>query len=359
MFVSSPIFIFTFATSSQYSIIIFLNLLGFYFYMRKGNLFLWLSIIVFYLIPFFNLFNALITLILLFVYTIYSKMGLRRFYFISVGIVLRTVIYHFSVFYRYGLPSKVPFTISNILPSSISDLGGLVSFSFFTLLLAGVGLIVTWKRKKEFYFIYPFMLLLFIISFFLGDYANIYQNFIICILAGYGFYNLWHRKWSLKVMKNLTLLVIVCGIIFSTTAYLSRISYSQPNSDVLESLVWLRDNSDSGAVVLSHPNNGFWIEAIAKRHVVLDGSFDYISSLDEKVDDTNEIFASRNLQRTSDLLNKYNISYIWVNDEMKNGLVWSKGDEGLLFLLKNSENFKKLKSYNGIDIWEFRRGSGK
>ncbi len=353
MFVTSPIFIFIFATSSQYSIIIFLNLLGFYLYMKKTTLFLWLSIIVFYLIPFFNIFNALITLILLFIYTIYSKMGIKKFYFISIGLFLRVVIYHFSIFYNYGLPQVSPFTIQDIIPASISDLGGLVSFGVFTLLLAAIGLFVTWKSEKEFYFIYPLAFFLFILSFFLGAYANIYQNFIVCILAGYGFFVLMTRKWHLEVIKNLTLLIIICGIIFSTTSYLVRLSNLSPNQEIIESLEWLNNNSNPSDIILSHHSNGYWIEAIAKRPVILDESFDYINFLDEKQEDLKEIFHSRTLKTTTNLLKKHNISYIWINKDMKEGLVWNKKEEGLLFLFRNSETFKKLKTYTSIEIWEF------
>jgi len=55
---------------------------------------------------------------------------------------------------------------------------------------------------------------------------------------------------------------------------------------------------------------------------------------------------------TFTLLRSYNIRYIWITPEMRSGLVWNKDDEGLLFLLKNSETFKKVYSTYGYEIWE-------
>jgi hypothetical protein len=351
----SPIFIYTFSTSSQFAIIIFLNLLGFYLFIKKQKIFTFLSLFVFASIPFFNFFNALVTFMLLFTYTIIKDVDRGKFYLVSTGIVLKTLIYHLYIFYKFGLPQSLHITTNNLVQSLISDLGANIGFSFFTILLAIVGLISTWKKRKEFYYIYILAIALIISSFYFMDSANIYLNFIIIIMAGYGFFSLIDKKWEIKLIKNASLLLIICGIVFSMMTYIIRFSSMQPYPEEVESLFWLKQNSGESDKVLSHYSNGFWIEYFADRPVLLDAYFDYIPDLEQKYTDSNTIFHSRSLKMTKDLLDRNRIKYIWINKQMKKGLVWSEEDEGLLFLFSDKETFKRIYYENGIEIWEYIR----
>lgn len=349
----SPVFIYTFSTSSHFAIIVFLNLLGFYFFIKKQRIFSFLSLITFLLIPFFNFFNALVTLILLFAYTLYKGTSKKRFYIISSGIIIRTIAYHLYIFYAFGLPQNPSFVTTSIIQNSISDIGAVIGFSFFTVILAFVGVLVTWKKKREFYYIYIITLALIVLSFYFGDYTNIYLNFIVVIMAGFGFFFLIDRKWQIKIIKKASLLLLICGIAFSMVSYMTRFSSMQPYPGEVESLKWLEQNSEEGDIVLSHYSNGFWIEYFAKRPVVLDSNFDYIHDLEQKYADSKTIFNSRSLKTTTALLDKNKVKYIWINKQMRKGLVWSEEDEGLLFLFSDKETFNKVYSDNVVEIWEY------
>lgn len=349
----SPIFIYTFSSSSHFAIIIFLNILGFYFFIKKQRIFTFLAIFTFATIPFFNFFNALVTWILLFTYTVSARINKKKFYFVSFGITTRTIIYHLYIFYKFGLPQKPSFIPTMVIHNSVSDLGAVIGFSFFTILLALVGLVVTWKKRRELYYIYILALLLLISSFYFGGYSNIYLNFILVILAGYGFFFLMDRKWQIKIIKNTSLLIIICGIVFSMVSYITRFSNMQPDPVEIKSLEWLKHNSKESDVVLSHYSNGFWIEYFANRPVILDEYFDYINNLEQRYADSGKIFYSRSLKTTTKLLDENDIRYIWINRPMKEGLVWSESNQGLLFLFSNEETFKRVYSDSGIEIWEY------
>lgn len=352
----SPIFIYTFSTSSQFAIILFLNLLGFYFFIKKQKIFTYLSILIFASIPFFNFFNALVTLILLFTYTIVKGVSRNKFYFVSAGIILKTLIYHLYIFYRFGLPQTPSFISHNIIQNLVSDLGAKTGFSFFAILLAAVGLVTTWKKRGEFYYIYVLALVLIISSTYFQDLANIYLNFIIVIMAGYGLFFLIDRKWDTKIVKNASLLLIICGIVFSMVSFMIRFSSMPPYSEDIESLDWLKQNSNENDRVLSHYSNGFWIEYFADRPVLLDSYFDYINDLEQKYADSEVMLHSRSLKITKEILDKNKIRYIWINKAMKQGLVWSRDDEGLLFLFRDRETFKKIYANNEVEIWEYLKG---
>ena len=55
------------------------------------------------------------------------------------------------------------------------------------------------------------------------------------------------------------------------------------------------------------------------------------------------------------IFSEFKISYILITPEMKNGLVWSRNNEGLLYLLKNNPDvFKMIYNNEGVEIWRIR-----
>ena len=110
----------------------------------------------------------------------------------------------------------------------------------------------------------------------------------------------------------------------------------QPDNNIKKSLVWLNEYSDSNEVVLSHYSKGSFIEYWAELPVVMDSVFEYAPELNERYNDSTRIFNSRSLKETKKLLDKYKIKYIWIDPEMKNGLVWLEDKEGLLFLYRKN-----------------------
>jgi hypothetical protein len=349
----SPIFIYTFSTSSQFALIIFLNILGFYFFIKKQRIFTFLSILVFASIPFFNFFNALVTLILLFTYTIVRGVDRRRLYLVSAGIILKTIIYHLYIFYNFGLPQSPPFIANSLIQNLVSDIGAKTGFSFFAILLAFIGLVTTWKKRKEFYYIYILAIILIVSSFYSPDLANIYLNFIVVIIAGFGFFFLIDRKWDIKLVKNASMLLIVCGIVFSMVSFMIRFSSMPPYQEEIDSLIWLKENSNENDRVLSYYSNGFWIEYFSQRPVLMDSYFDYINDMEQKYTDSQVIFYSRSLKITKELLDSDKIRYIWINKAMKNGLVWEEEDEGLLFLFNDKETFSLAYANDQVEIWKY------
>ena len=54
------------------------------------------------------------------------------------------------------------------------------------------------------------------------------------------------------------------------------------------------------------------------------------------------------------VIQELNIDYIIITDEMKYGLVWTEDEQGMLFLLRNNETFKKIyvSPDNSTELWE-------
>ena len=69
-----------------------------------------------------------------------------------------------------------------------------------------------------------------------------------------------------------------------------------------------------------------------------------------KVSDS--VFYSKDIKEVSAILEQYNIRYIFINGKMKEGGVWTRSNEGLLFLLSDQEHFKKIYTQGDVEIWQ-------
>ncbi|MBW2973364.1 hypothetical protein KY346_03145 [Candidatus Woesearchaeota archaeon] len=345
----SPVFIYTFSVSSPACLILVLNLAGLFFLTKKGKLNTGISLACFSIASMFGILHALISAFIVFFYSFSYKKRLKRGYLIIAAIVF--------VLLSYALPAylateKAGFIKTDLISSFISDVGGAYGFSIFAILLALVGYALVWKYKQRYYSLYAFSILLIVYSFFNSS-VLIYSNLIIVFLAGIAFVYFAKMKWSLKILRNFTLLVLFCGLLFSAVNTVDDLCNEPPNTSLINSLIWLKLNSEKDAKVFSHYSNGFWIEFIAERPVVLDGL------LEQTPDAKNIYFDSRQILKTDDLdtakalLSKYNVRYIVITKNMQEGLVWETEKQGLDFLLTNAETFKKIQENSYTTIYEY------
>ena len=132
---------------------------------------------------------------------------------------------------------------------------------------------------------------------------------------------------------------------------MKRVSAGPPFQAEITSLRWLRTQEEG--LVLSGHEYGYMIEAVSFQPAYLDKDY-YLQSKDKlKINLTQEIFMSRDYDRISEFLSKNNITYIWINSEMKHGSPWKKDDDGMLLIIRNSRPFTLVYSYLGVDIWKF------
>lgn len=358
----SPIFIYTFSTINSFSLVVFLNLAGFYFFMTSEKRYLfflkkekklnfYLSLLIFAIIPFFGFFNLLITLAILLAYSSFEKSKLNNFYFISFILLIISLIFSNSTIYPFFFSQEFSLTL-NVFTKFIFQLGAMPGFRVVTLLLAFIGFFRLWSEEKKRAALFIF-LLLFVFSFFVSD-IIFYLNFLLVIPATYGFLMLFNMKWKVNLIRKLTLIILIISLLFSSFSAIGKISYSEPGKSTMESLGWLKSNSKENEVVLSYYKNSFWIQKISERPTFLDPTMENNQNYNKLFNITHQIFYGRNLENTASIFKEYNISYIWINKEMKKGKVWKKSDQGLLFLLKNSEIFKKIYDKDNIEIWRFK-----
>lgn len=345
----SPSFLYTFTILNHHSFFIFLNLLGFYLLLHKKRYLPLLAYPVFVLIAFFDVFSSLLTLSLLFLYS-YLKEDRRPkpFLFFIAFFTLLSLFLKSSLPY---LPLKQllllgPYTPQNLLTDLFSDLGGLFGFSLFALILALIGLSLTWKKENT-YLAYPY-LLLFPILFFYQTSLLIYLNFLIAFFASSAFLHLFNKEWKLTPIKNLSLFLVLLGLLFSLLTNLDNLSYLPPNPALKESLLFLKNETSPDQLIFSPPQESYFIEYFSQRPAFLpyhDPNF----KAKQKI--TNQIFQSTYIKETFPLLEQNNLSYFYLSPQTLKNL---PTDQGLIFLFQN-ERFKKIYQRNHIEIWEFEK----
>jgi len=155
-------------------------------------------------------------------------------------------------------------------------------------------------------------------------------------------------------LKNNVLLLILCGLIFSSGSFINRFSHSGPEYGEVLSLQWLEHKFSNNEKVFSYYEYGYLITAYSGAEVYTDKRY-YQSSRDKmRIIQSNDVFSSRNLKNITNFLKKNDLTYIWINQEMKDGLIWSNEDEGMLFVLASSNSFKRIYKYLGVEIWKYQ-----
>jgi len=352
LWIISPIFIYTFTVSGPFSVVIFLNLAGFYFFVKDGKKSV-LSILFFSFIPFFGIMCTLLTAFAAIAYAVRSK---KKGFLVLVLLLLFlvSILYNGWFYYRYGLPGGASLGVENFAQSNFVELGSHVGFNIFVLLLSGIGIISTWKRKGSFMWIYLGLLVLLIISYFEPDFKML-LNILISLLSAYGLVAVVEMHWELRLIRNLTIVLLVAGMLFSSYSYMMRLSFAEPDLSRIDALVWLNDRSLPEDVVLSHYRNGFWIEYFSRRPVVMDSLTEYTPLPQQRYNDTRQLMMTRDMDVASGILDKYEVKFILVDQKTRELMQTENNLLGLQFLLENSPRFTLLKTFDSIDIWEFNQ----
>lgn len=277
------------------------------------------------LLAFFPPFNILFLLILFLIYGD-KKREPRVFYSLILFSILSSLIS--PQFYAQQEQHKI-----------FSDFGSFGGISVIVLLFGLAGIFLKWKETK-------WMALLFLaISFISLDYSNlnIYTNFFLISTGGIALSFLTRYNWADKNIKNLMFLVIFSSILFSTLSYITFSKNALPEKDTYDALLYLSSQVRQDEIkdyVLSEDDKSMMISYFGLAPFVQisgDGN--------KKI--AEEIFLSNNLEKTRKLLEINDISYIFIDTQMH------PADDGLLYLLRNKENFEKIYDSNGMQVWRY------
>ena len=310
--VFSPAFIYLFSVVNMFAAPFFLTLLLIYLFLKKRYI---LSGLIFLLIPFFN-FSWAVFIIFTFVLISLFKKKKKLF-----GIVYLLLIFGWI------------YSLEGFNFELISDFGSHIGVSIFGVFIAlfGLGLFLNKRKLVQLYFM-VFLLFLVSLKFFWVVFILIIP---FSLLIALNLAKISKMDWESGLIKELTVLLLICGLLFSGISSIKALSEEEPTRELFNALSILPRDS----IVLSHNSNNYWI------------GYAGMGSVSEDVE-VEKLFGTRDFNLATDILNRNNIQYILITSKMRHGLVWSDEEEGLLFLLKYSEEFEKVYEED-VEVWEY------
>src|SRR3989338_424273 len=333
IFLLSPLTFYLFAMPNASILIFFLCVLA--AWIRFTQRYQALLCIIFVLLPFFGIWAFLLGCALL----LLRKPTLRE----ALCLFVPAILYFFWISATFGFPAlslRIPFS------SLFADLGNVQGYGVFTFLLAAMGIAFGSEFKKQhrlFFFMALFTLFLFVKP------LLVYQNLFICIFASYTFLRLAQRAWSLPSLKEISLLLLFCGILFTGLSNFNHVSLDLPSSEVFQGMHWLQEHGIGEGKVLTEPAYGFWVSGVTGSKLFLDTQTVFSPFSEERMKDLATIVQSRDLSLTTRLLDQYGVRYLLLLSSSEKDL------SGLLFILGNREMFKKIYENNAVTIWEYSR----
>lgn len=344
----SPPFIYAFYSYTNLSFLVFFNVLFAYLYVRNNKILAFASIIP---TLFISLPSAFLTIGVIFFLESITTSNKREALTYSAIILLTSIIIYFSIYYPSFIPNRMFFTLKNVLTSTISDLGSNIGVSIFQAILAVIGVFLLDNNSKKLKY-YLWLTALILLSMYYPLILLII-NFGVSYLAAYAIYEIYHKKWEIKVLRNITIILIIYGLIFSAFSFQTRIINDSPTKEEIRGLEFLKSLPEG--TVLSHKSNGYFIEYFSKKQALIDGRAEFLKGTDIMQEEINQIFTSRNLKATKEMLSKNNVTYIFIDPEMKEGLVFEKRNQGLLFILDNSQDdFERIYNHDGVEVWRVK-----
>jgi hypothetical protein len=165
---------------------------------------------------------------------------------------------------------------------------------------------------------------------------------LLAVLVGHAIQHLLVAQWRLGMLQESLLILIACAALFLVITTVRERVADSPNGELSHALVELRNQAHPGAV-LTAPVYSPLVEYYTGRIAALPSDATDIS-----------VFSSRNADETYRWMNESGVGYVLVTDEMRQTL-FSRSDEGLLFLLQNSGRFVEAYSTGNTKVWYFIR----
>ncbi len=324
--ISSP-FIFLINTFSLHIFGFFLIVLGFFLLVNEKKIFAFLC---FFATLFFGI-SSLACLLFLLCYS--ASLNKDK---------ILTIIFSLIVIFNLWI-SKIEY-IPNLWGANfyVAEFGSVIGFGILFLIIAVIGFVQSWKFKLKFAFVYLSAFVFLLLSF-KSIYMLIYLNVFIVVFFSYAFQKLVSLRWELSSFKILFFAILVFMLLFSSLTYSISLSKSEPSLDMIKALNAFDDGSGR---ILSHFSYKNMIEYYSGKKEINSG----FSSTPE----IDYLYGIINIKESQKKFNEADVDYIFITEEMKQGLVWDYDDEGILYLLPNKDLFTLKYSGKGYEIWKVK-----
>ena len=167
-------------------------------------------------------------------------------------------------------------------------------------------------------------------------------SILLVILSSYSLkltFNFFSKtKFSKLIIPVLVILLVI--FLFSSVLpilSLAPSSLNTPSVEEVEALNWLKSNTEEDSSVLSRVEEGYIMNYFASRKNVMDPSFLFVSNINQRYSDINDLFSARLEIDALKLLTRYDVDYIYFSNRFKN-----QNDPDALFYASDPECFEPV-----------------
>jgi len=118
-----------------------------------------------------------------------------------------------------------------------------------------------------------------------------------------------------KVLLGLMLVLIALASVYPSWVYAGE--QETPSAEDIKAFEWLEKNTPEKAVVLATLKEGHLLTYAAKRKNLMDDQFSLIDQIEKRFDDFNLLFVTKSQTQAIDLLNLFEVNYIFFSPRAK------------------------------------------
>ena len=232
---------------------------------------------------------------------------------------------------------SVPFAVSFVPVAELGVPGGI---SVFFIILGAFGA----SRAKRPLVTVTILIAAFAVAVAFPD-ALLLPSAVVAVIASRGVLGLWKDPWQLDPLRHLFLVLIACAGVLIVITAVRAVSTEQPSDRLVDVLSYIGSQRRPGGI-LTDPSLAPVVSYYSGRQPTLG------PGLSEE--EIREVFLMRNANSVYDLLERTDTSFVLVTAGMRDR-IFTRSDEGLLFLLPNTERFVPITSDDELTLWYYIR----
>ena len=110
----------------------------------------------------------------------------------------------------------------------------------------------------------------------------------------------------------------IIGSLIPSVGYAKFSTSNIASQDLVNAMVFLKDNSIEGEVVAIHPKESHLLQYLTLRRVIIDSNYIALDSPESRYLELRRIFSERFETNAREILDEYDISYIFITESSKN-----------------------------------------
>ncbi len=344
----SPPFLYLFSSTTKFAPAAFLSLLAVYVYYYHHR---HLGLFFVGLVALFSV-SCAVLLFILYLGFVARKARWSENLLYTCTVVLFFLICVYPLFSQYGFPGAILLKQAGLvatLNSTFIEFGSLDGFGIFLFLLALCGGTVYYAKQYRFLWFYLGAIVVIVLAAYLP--ATLYlANFALAFFAALGYKYLSEKKWNHDTLRQLALLVIVCGVLFSSTAYVNELTQFSPSYHDIRATEFL--STQPPGALAAPANYGSWLLQ-AQHPIVLSTQTLYVPDAFTREDALDLLYTSDDIEDTLTILHTYDIKYIWIDEDIKQAYWDGRSDRGFLAATIDNPLFHVVYSNGDVQLVEY------